>query len=89
VNETLARYIEVLEKADPVALGHALTAIAERRPNEALVVSLRVALEMADMRRTHRQDMAHAGSEIASAVDWRRFADAHIPYEELKRRRAA
>lgn len=47
----------------------------------------RLAVEIAEARQQHRADMAEASSSVADAMDWTRFADDHVPHDEITRRR--
>lgn len=75
------------EHAEAVALGHRLACLAERDPLHPLLVGAQAAVEIAAARAAERQAHAEASKDVASAADWRQIGNAHVPYDELTRRR--
>ena len=71
-----------------IAMAVELVQLAEREPTHPAIVAVRLAVEVIDLRRAWRRIMRQTSAEVSAATDWRRMAAAHIPYEEMARRRA-
>jgi hypothetical protein len=75
---------------DPAALALTIAQLAETDPHHELLIAARLALDIADARRAHRRALREASREVHAARSrgqWRRWAQEHVPFEELQRRR--
>lgn len=87
-NETQHDESSALARQDPVTLGVALVQLGERDPDHPLIIAIRCAVEVIDLRRQWRRALREASHDVAGATDWRRVALDHVPHTELQRRRA-
>jgi hypothetical protein len=75
---------------DPVGLGLVIAQLAETDPHHELLIAARLALTVADARRADRRALRESALEVHAGRtpgQWRRWAERHVPFEELQRRR--
>lgn len=75
---------------DPLALALTIARLAETDPHHDLLIAARLALDIADARRANRHALREAALQVHTArtpAQWRRWAQHHVPFEDLQRRR--
>jgi hypothetical protein len=81
----------VMDQFQPADLALMIARTMETDPEHPAILAIRMALEVADNRRAERGAIREAALDVHGGDTdyWRRFADNHVPYTEIERRRRA
>lgn len=73
-----------------IALAAELAVMAETDPDHPVLAAVRIALEVADVRRAAHRLLRRVALDVhgGDVEHWRALAAAHVPYAVLERRRA-